>query len=76
MSKITDGGSAFHGKVTERTGFGVDEWYERGMTKREYYAVLAMQGLAAANRYTAADCARQSVAHADALITELAKDKP
>lgn len=60
---------------TEINAHGVEfPMIEGGMTLREYYAGLAMQGLLAGEpdlRYSLA--AQQSVAHADALIAELAK---
>jgi hypothetical protein len=46
------------------------------MTKREYFAALAMQGLLASissSDYDAAECAFLSVCNADALIAALEK---
>jgi hypothetical protein len=59
-----------------------DSWY--GLTKREYFAGLAMQGFVAANPPTtetnpdmvAKITARAAVSFADALLAELAKDQP
>ena len=61
-------------------GSGV--WY--GLTKREYFAGLAMQGFVAANPPTtetnpdmvAKITARAAVSFADALLAELAKEQP
>lgn len=51
-----------------------------GLTKREYFAVLALQGLNANNdsrrTLTIAMLVDLSVMHADALIEELNKEKP
>jgi hypothetical protein len=49
-------------------------FYARGLTKREVYAAMAMQGLLADNSTdTAATTAKRAVAFADALLKELAK---
>ena len=48
-----------------------------GLTKRELFAAMAMQGLLAsfeAHRMTVQSCAPLSVKAADALLAELAKD--
>lgn len=45
-----------------------------GLTIREHFAAMAMQGLLAANyQYTPAQLAEDAVMHADALLAELAK---
>ncbi len=46
-----------------------------GLTKREYFAAMAMQGLLASGDYTQ-DIAHSSVECADALISELNKQQP
>ena len=50
----------------------------QGVTKREYFAAMAMQGFCAApdatGKYT--DYARDAVRTADALLAELAKEQP
>jgi hypothetical protein len=47
---------------------------EGGLTKREYFAALAMQGVCSTNQaVTAREVAEWSVKMADALITELNK---
>lgn len=48
------------------------DWY--GLTKREYFAAMAMQGIIAGNKYCSVDpISRHSVILADALIEELNK---
>lgn len=48
-----------------------------GLTKREFFAGLAMQGLLA-NQYNAnltfSECVEEAVSHADALLKELDKE--
>jgi hypothetical protein len=47
-----------------------------GLTKREYFAAMSMQGLlanSAIDDWTIIECAKYSVKHADALLEELAK---
>jgi hypothetical protein len=48
-----------------------------GLTKREYFAVLAMQGLCAhsGDYYTGTDLAQDAVMYADALLAELERAK-
>lgn len=49
-----------------------------GLTKREYFAALAMQGLLASDvnaNLHQNDCVNIAVKHADALLAELEKDK-
>ena len=49
--------------------------YEFGLTKREYFAALALQGILANSDLIERDAfaVREAVAHADALISELNK---
>jgi len=58
---------------------GADEVVDRvsGLTKREMFAMAAMQGLRACTDevYLAEDLARHSVDYADALLAELEKTK-
>lgn len=44
---------------------------EPGLTKRELFAAMAMQGLLACDRVSDLICATEAVAHADALLTAL-----
>lgn len=55
-----------------------DCYSREGMTKREYFAVMAMQGLIAQSdkAKSAAEFARHAVIAADALLTELEKIHP
>jgi hypothetical protein len=66
--------------MNDRPAFPTNESSELnltpGMTLREYYAGLAMQGLLMRDSFRPADAARMAVAHADALIAELAQEKP
>lgn len=51
----------------------------QGLTKREYFAAMAMQGLCseqAFHKWMRSEYAVESVAIADALISELNKEKP
>lgn len=53
-----------------------DGWTQCGLTKRELFAAMAMQGMAAdpgTNELSAKDVALLSVVWADALLAELAK---
>lgn len=71
------GGSvpAFPVAITKENGHGtqyVD--HEFGLTKREYFAAMALQGLLAGPDYDpTGPIARAAVDHADALLKELAK---
>ena len=47
-----------------------------GLTKREYFAAMAMQGMANNNNITVEIVAAWSVQYADALLAELAKEQP
>ena len=54
----------------------IEDWHGSGLTKREYFAGLAMQGLIAAQTYSVTDinlAARHSANCADALLEELSK---
>ncbi len=69
--------------MNDRPAFPTNESSELnltpGMTLREYYAGLAMQGLLAVPAHqqnSASMYARDAVRCADALIAELAKEKP
>jgi len=42
-----------------------------GLTKREYFAAMAMQGLLAGDSYSTLDIAKLAVDQADRLINEL-----
>lgn len=46
-----------------------------GLTKREMFAMAAMQGLLAKSEYTYVDTATDAVAYADALLAELERTK-
>jgi len=49
-----------------------------GLTKREYFAGLAMQGVMSADVYAEMskdDCAKTAVANADALLAELEQEQ-
>jgi hypothetical protein len=46
-----------------------------GLTKRELFAAMAMQGRICMDEGPS-DCAKQSLIYADALIAELNKEKP
>lgn len=45
-----------------------------GLTKREYFAAMAMQGLLALEGYSFQGAAKDAVTAADALIAELEKE--
>jgi hypothetical protein len=59
-------------------------WYEIGLTKREYFAAKAMQGLLATmdstqfppTSYNTKYCAELAVTAADALLTALEQPQP
>lgn len=58
-------------------GFGSSDFTGNlRLTKREYFAALAMQGIIADGRWSLKDAVRVSIDYADALIAELAKPKP
>jgi hypothetical protein len=46
---------------------------EFGLTKREYFAAMALQGLLTTNDLTLQECAKSAVHTADLLIAELNK---
>ena len=57
---------------------GTDNWNQEGLTKREYFAAMAMQGLLSAyygNELYPTRFANDSVDMADALITALNESK-
>lgn len=67
---------AFPCKFSNNNGFGVTEHYSQGLTKREYFAALAMQAIVARAHHTAGwyeSEAKQCVHIADSLINELNK---
>jgi hypothetical protein len=47
--------------------------FSEGLSKREYFAAVAMQGLLASSEYFTSDCVVRSVKLADQLIIELNK---
>jgi len=54
-------------------------WHYKGISKREYIAAKAMQGILAGWGYypsNVENAAKQAVQQADALIAELNKEKP
>lgn len=65
---------AFPGQARDAQGNPVAE-YADGLTKREYIAALALQGILAHsyNDATYEGAARDAVAHAEELLKELAK---
>ena len=70
INMITDSGTG------EQKHYTYD-WIELGLTKREHFAGLAMQGLVSRNSRYGGDTtnrnnlARDAIAHADALLAEL-----
>jgi hypothetical protein len=63
-------------EVTGMVG-GVPTGYKNhvGLTKREKFAMAAMQGILNNGIYTFADCAKDAVQYADALLAELERTK-
>jgi hypothetical protein len=58
----------------QKMEFGQDgEIYFHGLTKREYFAGMAMQGLISGNGTHFSDIPEKSVEFADALLAELEK---
>jgi hypothetical protein len=60
---------------------GTTAFYEPGLSKREYFAGVAMQGMLANSTInqgysSSSDWARSAVEFADALINELSKPQP
>ena len=47
---------------------------QRGLTKREYFAAMAMQGMTSNNSITVETVAAWAVQYADALLAELGKE--
>lgn len=62
-----------NGKRSAFTGI-VNEAHQHGLTKREYFAGLAMQGMAASD-LTFHDIAHDAVKMADSLLAELEKTR-
>lgn len=60
--------TSFDGTVCEGTKFG--------LTKREYFAAMAMQGLCSTGKYNSSLTPSISVHISDALIAELNKEAP
>ncbi len=56
---------------TDRSGQIGDQFL--GLTKREYFAAMAMQGMLSRDAYSDQRCAELAVIYADALLVELAK---
>ncbi len=52
--------------------FGPRTWL--GLTKREYFAAMAMQGMTSNNSITVETVAAWAVQYADALLAELGKE--
>lgn len=71
---MTNGNDCFAPTV-EQTGDATRWNTYSGLTKREYFAAMAMQGLCSDNQgiWSNAEIAEYSVRHADALINELNK---
>jgi hypothetical protein len=71
MSKANE--PAFPGSFSGIPG-KIDNTNRDGLTKREYFAAMAMQGLSSLMaRKTHVDVARHAVDYADALLAELEK---
>lgn len=68
------------GQVSERTGQPINGLFAAGLTKREYIAAMALQGLCAnSGEYGEGYediTASKAVKSADALLAELAKGEP
>ena len=64
-------------KPTEPSNFAfpyhdpADTWLEEGLTKREYFAAMAMQGILARGSFSRGFVAKHAVDYADALIDAL-----
>ena len=69
MSESKDGGPAFPSEQGE-TSKGWNQTYESGLTKREYFAAMALQGLLAypSTILKQADIPELSFEYADAMI--------
>lgn len=48
---------------------------QQGLTKREYFAAMAMNGLVSTDLYGIEDCAERAVKQSDALIKQLNKQQ-
>ncbi len=53
--------------------FHTPDFPQHGLTKREYFAAVALQGLLAYSEYLPHDCVVRSVKLADQLVIELNK---
>jgi len=68
-------------KLTEQTNADLaafpasDPPYAAGVSKREYFTAMALQGLCAASHTAKSDIARNAVELADATLAELEKTK-
>ena len=76
---VDDGGPAFPQPIAGCNDGSVYETREKsidggGMTKRELFAAMAMQGCIGFNGGHAETMAERSVQYADALLAELAKE--
>lgn len=64
----------FHGDTYQSAdGYITSNYFNAGLTKREYFAAMAMQGLTA--KYGLVKNPHEAVELADALIKELNKEK-
>lgn len=59
---------------SDRLAFPVAD-YSNGLSKREYFAALAMQGLSTGNTMSPRDTAKSAVELADRLLEELGKER-
>jgi len=79
VNEHTKGSDPATACITERQtadGYTIQD-FNIGLTKREHFAALAMQGFCAApNMGAGADVARLAVAFADELIAALNKESP
>ena len=68
-----DGGPAFpFGQISELTGQPINGWFAPGMTLRDWFAGMALQGLLASSRRSATceQYTRCAYDHADAMIAD------
>ena len=75
MKPLKDGGPAFPYREQDGNGQYRDHF---GVTKREYFAAMALQGLLAhpeSDNHGDTEIASQSVNLADALLAELGKEE-
>ena len=79
MSNVNDSAFPKDELINDPGGIGVGLVSHGGLTKREYFAAMAMQGMfshgpdAFNGSFTPVNFARQSCKAADALLAELAK---